>query len=122
MMTGTVYNRQLLVSVTFRRAGQPDISIEFVVDTGFVGFLTLPLAAVLALGLSYGFDMPATLANGTEVEVPVYKATIVWKGVERSVRILAMGQRPLLGTALLDGSEMLSQFKNGGLLTIDDLP
>ncbi len=120
-MNGSVFNRQLLVTIVFRRPGQPDIGIEFVVDTGFVGFLTLPLSAVLALGLSYEFDMPANLADGSEVEVPVYSATIVWNGVERFVRVLAMGQRPLLGTALLDGSEMLSQFKDGGLLTIHDL-
>ena len=30
------------VPVTFRLPGYPDLTIEFVVDTGFVGFLTLP--------------------------------------------------------------------------------
>ena len=122
MMTGRVFNRQLLVPVTFRLPGQPSFALEFVVDTGFVGYLTLPLSAVTALGLMYEFDMLANLADDSIVKLPVYKAIIVWNGAERPVRILAMGKRPLLGTALLDGCEMLSQFRDGGQLTVDELP
>ena len=52
-MIGRVYHLHLLLPVTFRLASQPDLAIEFVVDTGFTGFLTLPPAAVSAMRLPY---------------------------------------------------------------------
>jgi hypothetical protein len=46
---------------------------------------------------------------------------ILWNGVEREVRVLATGRRPLIGTALLDQQELVIQFTKGGLVTIDEL-
>jgi clan AA aspartic protease len=120
MITGTVSNRRALVPVTFRLPGMPDIVLEFVVDTGFAGFLTLPLAAVVAMGLPYEHHTPAGLADDSQVQIPVYGATIVWEGTERTVRVLAMGKRPLLGTALLDDRELCALFREGGPVTIGD--
>ncbi len=120
MITGHVSNRRALVPVTFRLSGQPDLVIEFVVDTGFAGFLTLPLAAVLAMGLSYQYHTPAGLADDSQVQLPVYEAIIVWEGIERAVRVLAMGKRPLLGTSLLDDRELRILFREVGPVTISD--
>ena len=121
MMTGKVENRHALVSVTFRLEGRPDLAIECVIDTGFTDALCLPVAAVTALGLPYQYDFPASLANGDRVLLPVYEATIVWEGVERRVHLLATGERPLLGTALLDGAELIIQFTETGLVTVKPL-
>src|SRR5688572_14510788 len=99
-MTGRVENLHAIVPVTFRLPGQPDLSIEFIVDTGFTGELTLPLAAVIALGLPLSYQEAIVLANDTEDEVPVSLVTIVWDGEEREVRVFATGRRPLLGTVL----------------------
>ena len=55
------------------------------------------------------------------IELNVYAATIVWNGVERQVPVLALGRRPLLGTALLENCELLIQFVEGGLVTVDGL-
>ena len=120
-MTGRVSLLHALLPVPFRLPGQPDLTIEFVVDTGFTGYLTLPPTAVTVLGLPYLEDIPATLATDDEVALPVHAATIVWNDVEREVRVLATGKRPLLGTALLDGQELLAQFTEGGSVTIEDL-
>jgi clan AA aspartic protease len=120
MMTGQVSGRRALVLVTFRLSGHPDLVIEFVVDTGFAGFLTLPLAAVLTMGLPYQHHTPAGLADDSQVQIPVYEAVIVWEGVERAVRVLAMGKRPLLGTALLDDRELRVIFREGSAVTIGE--
>lgn len=120
-MTGQVSGRQARIEVTIRLAGRPDLRIEFVVDTGFEGFLTLPPAAVSALGLPHLHDLSAKLADDTSVRTDVHTATIIWHGEELEVPVLALGQRPLLGTALLDDSELLVQFADGGLVTIDPL-
>jgi clan AA aspartic protease len=114
MMIGQVASRRAMMPVVFRLSGQPDLSIEFVIDTGFSGFLTLPSVAVSALGLSFLEDTPASLANEDVVLLPVYAATIVWHGMERVVRVLATGKRPLLGTSLLDDNYLGVDFTDGG--------
>jgi clan AA aspartic protease len=120
MITGYVSALHVLVSIPFRRSGQPDVAIECVVDTGFTGLLCLPPKAVALLGLPFRYDLRARLADDSEVMLPVHDATILWIGAERDVRVLATDRRPLIGTALLDGYELFSQFRENGLVTIDD--
>jgi clan AA aspartic protease len=105
--------------IPFRIAGQPDLSVEFQIDTGFSGYLSLPPAAVAALGLPYVEDTRANLANDQSVLIPVHMGTIVWNDTERTVRILATGRRPLLGTALLDGLYLGVDFTEGGEVKIE---
>jgi clan AA aspartic protease len=121
MMTGSVSERHALMPVTLRLASQPDLTIEFVVDTGFTDFLALPSPAVAAIGLPLLYRLPASLANDDEVELAAHVATILWDGAEREVRVLAVGRRPLLGTSMLDGHELVAQFAESGLVTIDTL-
>jgi clan AA aspartic protease len=120
-MTGRVENRHALLSVTFRLPNRPDLSVEFVVNTGFTDALCLPAPAVQALQLPYQFDFPARLAHGSEVLLPVHEGVILWNGGEQPVHILATGNRPLIGTALLDASELVIQFAEGGMVTLDPL-
>jgi clan AA aspartic protease len=120
-MIGRVQSLHALLPVTFRLPGQPDLTIDFVVDTGFTGLLTLPPAAVAAMGLPLIHREPVSLADGSTVEVAVHAADIVWNGVVHEVRVLATGGRPLLGTSLLDGREFVAQFTEGGLVTVEDL-
>ena len=88
---------------------------------GFTDALCLPAAAVAALGLPYQFDFPASLADGSRVLLAVHEATFLWDCVERRAHLLATGERPLIGTALLDGAELVVQFAEGGLVTLETL-
>ncbi|WP_293080709.1 hypothetical protein [Okeania sp. SIO3B5] len=45
---------------------------------------------------------------------------ILWNGEERTVRVVGTGRRPLLGTAMLEEAELVIQFTEGGLVTIED--
>lgn len=65
MMRGTTIRRQATLPVTFRLPSQPNLTLEFVIDTGFTEDLTLPLAAVAALNLPYRYQQRANLADGT---------------------------------------------------------
>jgi clan AA aspartic protease len=121
MMTGTVSGRHALLPVTFRISDQPELTIEFVVDTGYTDYLTLPADAVTAMDLRYLHDIPADLADDSTIQIPVYRATVVWNGAHVDVPVLATGRRPLLGTAMLEACELLIQFANGGLVTVDNL-
>jgi clan AA aspartic protease len=121
VISGMVKNRRATVNVIFRLPIQPDFTIEFVIDTGFTEFLALPPEAVTLLRLPFVYDMYVNLANNSTVIVPVHQATIIWNHEERVVNVLATGKRPLLGTALLNEHELLIQFIEGGLVTIDEL-
>jgi clan AA aspartic protease len=121
LIAGRVENRQALIPIVYRGSGQPDVSLEHVVDTGFTGELTLPPEAVKAMGFEFPYDEEIKLANDSREQVPVHVATIVWDGHEATTRVFAMGRRPLLGTALMDAKELVVQFADRGLVTLDDI-
>ena len=121
MTAGRVVDLHAFLPITFSLPGRRNLAIEFVIDTGFTGYLTLPADAVAALELPFLESIPASLADDTEVELAVHEATILWLGQEIGVRVLATGRRPLLGTALLRGQELVAQFTDGGLVTVDAL-
>jgi clan AA aspartic protease len=120
-MRGTVVGLQARIEVTFRFANRPDLQIEFVLDTGFEGALTLPPPAVAALGLLPYSKLSAKLADGSSVNVDAHTAVIVWDGQEIQVVILAMSGRPLLGTALLSGHNLNVDFVDRGALVLSRL-
>lgn len=121
MISGIVNNRRATVNIVFLLPTQPSLSIGFVIDTGFTGYLCLPPEAVNLLDLPFIHNLPINLADNTEVIVSVHSATILWNAEERDITVLATGRRPLLGTALLNEHELVVQFTEGGLVTIDAL-
>ena len=121
MIKGSVDGLQARLDVTFRFLDKPAVTIEFVVDTGFQGELTLPQAAVQALGLPYIQEMSSNLANDSSVKTDSHVATIVWNGYEKDVLVLALGRRPLLGTALLENMNLNVDFVDGGLVRIESV-
>jgi clan AA aspartic protease len=101
LISSIVRNGRATVNILFRLLNQPDFSIEFVIDTGFTEFLSLPPAAVTLLGFPFVYDTYANLADNSNVILPVdHQATIIWNGEEREVNVLATGRLPLLGTAI----------------------
>lgn len=121
MTHGLVRDLQARVDVLFRLPGRPDLAIECVVDTGFAGALTLSPDAITALGLPFFQEIDANLANDADVKTAVHIATIVWDGREVEVAVLAMGRRPLLGTALLDGRRLCADFTDDGEVNIESI-
>jgi clan AA aspartic protease len=122
VINGTVVGLQAQIGVIFCLPGSPSLEIKCVVDTGFEGFLTLPPAAVTTLGLSYVTRINANLADNSNIATDVYLATILWNGTERDVSVLAMGRRPLLGTALLKDYHLGIDFREGGIVGLEVLP
>jgi clan AA aspartic protease len=122
MIQGTVIGFQAQIGVLFCLPGRSQIlEIQCVVDTGFEGFLTLPPAAVSQLQLPYLTNLNANLADNSSVQTDVYLATIVWNGIETNVAVLAMGRRPLIGTALLRDYHLGIDFCDGGTVIVDGI-
>jgi len=117
-MIGAVQGDNALLGVALISPGRPDVTIEFVVDTGFVGYLTLPAAAAAALNLPFVRRIAANLADDSTIHVSVHAATIVWNGEALEVAVLATGKRPLLGTLLLAGCELNVRFEDLGRVSV----
>ncbi len=121
MIHGTVVGLQARMSVIIRPPGRSDVEIECVVDTGFEGFLTLPLAVVNELQLPYVARIDANLADDSSIPAFAYLARILWNGIDREVIVLGIGRRPLIGTALLEDFHLGIDFCDGGTVLVDEI-
>jgi clan AA aspartic protease len=119
-MHGVVIGLQARMSVILCGESS-NVEIECVVDTGFEGFLTLPLTVIAELSLSYAGRIDANLADGSNVSTEVYWTEILWSGINREIAVLAMGSRPLMGTALLEDHHLSIDFCDGGVVLVDDI-
>ena len=93
--------------------------IEAVIDTGYSGFLTLPTALVMELGLPFTYIGRALLANDDEVTFDVHDVTILWDGRPRHIRADATGSTPLVGMLLLDQHNLNIEVERGGRVLIE---
>lgn len=121
MINGTVVGLQARMVITLCSFDRAGVQIECVVDTGFEGFLTLPLATILDLGLPYIAAIDANLADNSRITANVHQGMIFWNGTERVIPVLAMGLRPLVGTALLEDSHLSIDFCEGGTVLVDEI-
>ena len=102
-------------------------NIDFIIDTGYTGELTLPQEIIDRLNLqaaSYGeADIGPTvvLADGTIRTVTVYIASILWNDRLRNVEVDSLGIAPLVGMRLLRGCNLSIDAAPGGLVTITEL-
>ena len=122
MICGQLTDGKAIVPVIFRLPQQPDFSLNFVIDTGFNGYLTLPIQAVNAMNLPLSANTPATLADGSQVLLSIHLATILWDNIERVVPILASGNKPLLGTAMMQKYHLEIDFEDNGLVSLETIP
>jgi clan AA aspartic protease len=113
---------EAMIDVLVRDVSGNSHSIEAIVDTGFNGSLTLPPAQITALRLQWFTRATITLANGSEDEVDVYAASVIWDGVARRVLVEATDTEPLVGMHLLQRHSVRIEVQRGGEVTIEPLP
>lgn len=122
MMTGVVTPaREAVMRVLVRGARGQEAQIDAVVDTGFNGFLTLPVQLITTLALSFAGTTQATLGDGSAVHMDVFEAIVLWDNHERSVAVLAVEGSALVGMAMLSGYRLSLDVKDGGAVVIEAL-
>jgi clan AA aspartic protease len=118
-MIGSVVQGRIYLPVAIHgENASPMRIVEFVVDTGFEGALTLPRQVIADLQLSFLTDLKAHLADGSQIQTDVYLARVEWAGEEKEIAVLELEGQPLLGTALLQGCDIAIHFDEGGLVSI----
>lgn len=123
MITGVVTsNREAVIQALVRGAHGQEAEVEAVIDTGFTGFLTLPARLIAMLGLSFAGTTRAALADGSEVSMDVFEATVLWDERDRGVLVLAAEGATLVGMALLSGHRVTLDVQDRGGVRIELLP
>ena len=121
MIAGTVANREALIELEVANRGQ-SIATTAAIDTGYNGYLTLPLELITALELSFAGYRSGTLADGSTVVLDVYLGTVTWHEVQKEVLAAQAAGRPLIGMSLLLGSRLTIDAVEGGDVVIEPLP
>ena len=120
MISGTVTgDREILIQLEVLGTHQSAVSIQAVVDTGFNGFLTLPIDVLNSVGASAAGTRRAELGDGNLVELDVYVARVNWQDENRDVLALQAEATPLVGMSLLWGSRVRFDAQDGGAVTIE---
>ncbi len=122
MMQGFVNQScEAIIRVVVGQANSPKQMVEAVIDTGFTGFLSLPLSIINALGLPWHFRDLGTLGDGSEVIFDMYKATVIWDDQTQVIDVAASEAEPLVGMSLLSGFKVQIEVVEGGTVTIEAL-
>jgi clan AA aspartic protease len=95
--------------------------IDAVIDTGFTGFLTLPMTVIESLNLRLYSREEGKLGDGSICIFDVYNGLVIWDGEYRYIDVNAAETDPLVGMSLLYGYRMQLDAIEGGTVTIQAL-
>ena len=119
MIEGVVNSaREAVLTLPVRGPSGQAQKLDAVIDTGYDGFLTLPLSLVEELGLPFRFRGRAVLANGSQETFGVYGVTVIWDGQPRDIEADAVGMEPLAGMLLLDSHSVYLEVSDGGRVIV----
>ena len=96
-------------------------AIEAIIDTGYNGYLTLPIALIEVMDLPWQGQNEVSLADGTSRVLDVYDGIVSWNGRERSIYIDAIDTETLVGMGLLRGHCLRVDVVRDGMVTIEVL-
>jgi clan AA aspartic protease len=122
MMQGIVdQNCEVTIRLVVGNADSQRQMVDAVIDTGFTGFLTLPLSVLTDLNLQAYRREEGMLGDGSTCIFDVYRGFILWDGELRRIDINESDTEPLVGMSLLYGYRMQLDAIEGGMVTIQAL-
>ena len=121
MITGVFNEREVRVPLTVRGPGGQNQGVAAIIDTGFSGHLTLPLAIIKALGLDHLGQGRALVGDGSIQVFDLYEAALIWDEESLIIDIARAETEPLLGISLVYGHDLRIQAIEGGKVTIEKL-
>lgn len=120
MITGVVTaRREAVVALEVLAPNGVSRTLDAVVDTGFNGFIALPAEVVASLGFVRKGSAVATLGDGSEALIPLYRAAILWDGQMKRVEAFSVDSAAMVGMALLSGFTLFIEVERGGRVEIE---
>ncbi len=125
MVTGRVVGNETVLkpSVELIVYGRSSVRarVQAVVDTGFNGFLTMPIRAVQDLDLQFVIEEELSMANGVTVKFKVFSAVVDWGGSMRRVRVHSAEGDPLIGMEMLRDHDLQVRAIPNGTVSIQSV-
>jgi clan AA aspartic protease len=122
MINGIVdQNYEATIRLIVTNASEQRRVIDAVIDTGFTGFLTLPLTVIDSLNLQLYSREEGILGDGSTCIFDVYSGLVIWDGEYRYIDVNASEIAPLVGMSLLYGYRIQLDVIEGGTVTIQAL-
>jgi clan AA aspartic protease len=122
MIFGVVNNNcEAIIKVAVGGVNLPKIAIDAVIDTGFTGFLSLPLSIITDLDLPWHYRDIGILGDGSEAVFEIYKASVIWDSQNQVIDVATSDSDLLVGMSLLYGFKLQIETIEGGLVTIEAL-
>ncbi|HEX5324673.1 MAG TPA: hypothetical protein VFW40_12870, partial [Capsulimonadaceae bacterium] len=97
------------------------LEIEFVLDTGFDGELSLPSHLAQLIDSEIAGTQSVQLADGRIASSPYYAIEIDWMDELRLTEVLLLEGNPLLGIELLKGHLLQIEISEGGEVSAEPL-
>jgi clan AA aspartic protease len=95
-------------------------ALQVIVDTGFTGDFSLPEPIAQELGLHSTEMRNLTLANGQSFRTAVCVARLLWHGQPIDLPAYLMGNKPMIGAALLANCRLTIDWWDGGDVVIEE--
>jgi clan AA aspartic protease len=119
MIGGTVYgSTDAVVPLTVRGPDGQEERLDFKLDTGFDGDLSLHSVVVAALGLPRFGAQHVGLADGSVILCEMCDGVVEWGGVLRPVEVQVSDSVSLLGMALPAEHQVRIDVVDGGVVRI----
>ncbi len=100
---------------------QGPLEVEFIVDTGFEGGLTLPEALIGRLEVTVQERRSVKLAGGFRQRCYSYEIVLELEGETRIVEVLTLEGEPLLGNDLWHDQVLQAENADGGDVLFEPL-
>lgn len=97
----------------YRKDGRK-MMVQALLDTGYDGFVALPLPIIETLELDWDRNVNATLADGTSASFGVYRGDVEWDGERVTVFIDAAVPMPMVGMGMMQGYDIHIRNQDGG--------
>lgn len=113
MITGRIHeNLEARIELQIVHENGTD-NVEFLVDTGFNGYLAIPQSLVDHFNLELGAVQRGITADGRASYFDTVEVQAIWHGRSRALRAQVLDE-PLVGTRLLDGNKLSADWTVGG--------
>jgi len=120
MMASAVTSRfEAVLNVDMEAPDGRSETLSAVIDTGFGGFIALPLELIAKMGLRLAGGDGLVLADGNEASFRVCDIVVHWHERPLLARVQEADAEALIGMALLRGSRLTMDIIQNGSLQIE---
>ena len=120
MRYGHVRDRFPRITVELPGIAGP-LNVEFILDTGFDGDLSLPSALLAQLEATASEFRLIQAADGRGSQRQAYEVVLDWNDEDRITEVIVLENAPLLGVGLMEGSLLQAEMQTGGEVSLEAL-